>query len=329
MKYQKEKHYDLISKGFDSVFLIEENFENEIKEFDTWYRNCYSEYSKLIENKSSNVAEFIASKEEIEYISEELIEEIRSKVMHNDFRSICNYTYETLNDSNKSQSVIGDRIFEKRDEYQLLLSNGDRRVGKWKFVHFLTFLEKEIENKALLKDNKLLIFEIAHRFYPFIFTNRIGNIDYSEFITENKDKFYNKFLNSIYNKSIEVLENEGISDTDTVIFNFKRNSMMQKWSYDIKKFENGVFNQIGQKISEKIGGNSGLMIFILRGNQIIFWQINGSGEAISSTHLKRQIKEINTNSNLVSIFFHGNHLPIEVFLDSSKDAVIIKNKLLS
>jgi hypothetical protein len=329
MKYQKEKHYDFISKGFNCIFLIQENFENEIKEFDTWYRNCYSEYSKLIESKSSNVAEFIASKEEVEYISEELIEEIRSKVMHSDFRSICNYTYETLNDSNKSQSVIGDRIFEKRDEYQLLLSNGDSRVGKWKFVPFLTFLEKEIENKALLKDNKLLIFEIAHRFYHLIFINRIGIVNYSEFIIENKNKFYDSFLNIIFSKSIEFLENEGISETETVFFNFNRNRNGRECGYHIKGFENGVFNQIGQKISEKINGYDELRILILRGNQVIYFNINGGGEALSITHLKRQIKFIKTNSNLVSIFFQGNHLPIEMFLDSSKDAVDIKNKLLS
>lgn len=332
MKYQIEKHYDVISKGFDYVFLIEENFENEIKEFDTWYRNCYSEYSKLIENKSSDVAEFIVSKEDFEYISEELREEIRRNVWSrnfDNFYSICHYTREILSESDKSQSDIKDSIFEKRDEYQLLLSNRDRRIGQWKLVPFLTFLEKEIEKKALLEDNKLLIFEVAHRFYHSIFNNRIRVNDNTEFITDNKDKFYNTFLNSIYSKSIEVLDNEGITNTDTVIFNFHRNYWLHECRDDMKEFVIGVFNKIGQKIGKKIRNHSGLTIFILKGNQIIFCQIYGSSEAISSTHLKRQIKEINTNDNLVSIFFHGNHLPIEVFLDSSKEAVDIKNKLLS
>ena len=133
------------------------------------------------------------------------------------------------------------------------------------------------------------------------------------------------------NKSIEFLENEGISETDIVIFNFNRNRNRngRECGYHIKGFENGVFNQIGQKISEKINGYDELRILILRGNQVIYCNINGGGEALSITYLKRQIKFIKTNSNWVSIFFQGNHLPIEVCLDSSKDAVDIKNKLLS
>jgi hypothetical protein len=324
MKFTKEDLFNYTTHGFNCAFIPEETFENEFNVFDAWYKGCYTEYSKLLTKKSSLVASYIIDNEEDEFIASKLKEDIRQ---YDNYNSILKEVREILDNQN-SDSNLNKTVFEEKDKYLNLLKKKDSKIGHWEILPFFVFLKEKLDKKLEENDNLHLVFKIVKFNYDYIFNKKDNIADLNEFLVNKQDRFKNNFLSYINKRTFEILIEEEISDSDYVNFNFMRSWNNRNSISLLETKEIGVYNKLGEKISENKDGNSGLSLFILKGNLVVLWHIN-SDESYSTSHLKRQIKQIDTNSNLIQIYFHGNHRPIKVYLDSSKDAILIKNKLLS
>lgn len=331
MKYQNGDLLEILTKGFDCLFIPKETFDSSFIEFEKWYIDTLRNYSELLENKSPIVTNFIIVRWDHQYITSVILDDIKRtfwntyQVHHSLFEQKTN---EILHDENYHDIELKSKVMKVKEEYENLCKGFSSEIGRWETKPVIDFLEERLAEKILDNVSGNILFNFANISFSQIFDSRFQSIDTKDFIKNNVHNLNSAILRDIYNSCQTIFENEIISKDDMIVFNFFR-----FWRADYKmgrkgREELGIYNLLGNKIGENTSYRLDMTIFIYKKNQIIFWTIDSKGSN-SRTHLKRQIKQINTEANLLNIHFHGNHFPIGIYLDSSKDAVDTRNSLLS
>jgi hypothetical protein len=183
------------------------------------------------------------------------------------------------------------------------------------------YLKKELKKKLELEPSEV-IFEYTLNNFDKVF--RSFKLKDGHFSNFKKQDFEESEINNVFNLTFDSIDDEEIKESDLIIFNFGNNSS------EFARCRDGyIYNEKGEMLNIGKPSFQGVKVIILQEFKLICLSIyfDYFNKSISNAFLKKHINSISTNDNHISIYFKGYENSMSFYLNSSKEAVDLRNKL--